>query len=146
MKKTISKWEELHTTSDITSGNYIEIDRPCIYVFNKEISKSYIAAIDYKINLKEIVLIFLHCFGFDITFQEPLSEDEILELKYAKAIGLNYIARDDKNSIKAHELKPKRYASWCNGERTLQLILGKYRFIEWTDDPMLIDNLIGVSL
>lgn len=95
-----------------------------------------------------------------------LSYGEKIELSYFKLKGFRYLVRNQIGSVKVYVNKPHRdletnytpfgktrggYDMWIETKtpisieeqrRTIAVELGKYAFIEWKDEPMLIEDLI----
>lgn len=85
-----------------------------------------------------------------------MDNTEIIELMWLKLNGFNYIVRNQIGSVNAFVNKPHRnfglgYATWVENEypmtreemkRRKNIELGKYDFIEWDNEPILISALI----
>lgn len=98
-----------------------------------------------------------------------LSYEEKVELSYLRLKGFKYLVRNEIGSVKVFVHKPHRdkevnyyphgkdrggYDHWIETKtpisfeeqrRTKGTELGEYQFIQWTDEPMLIDDLIRES-
>ncbi|MFE7817827.1 hypothetical protein ACFU1R_06435 [Priestia megaterium] len=96
-----------------------------------------------------------------------LTYKEKIELSYLRLKGFSYLVRNEIGSVnvfvnKPHRDKETNYVpfgkerggydfwietktpiSWEEQRRNRGVELGKYSFIKWEDEPMLIDNLIG---
>lgn len=88
-----------------------------------------------------------------------LTEKELIELKYEYMRGYKYIARNEIGSVSIYKKKPIRhrrpgsscYAHWIiednfpikKHDEYGYTHYGKYDFITWEDEPMLIENIIN---
>jgi uncharacterized protein YnzC (UPF0291/DUF896 family) len=95
-----------------------------------------------------------------------LTYPETIELSYLRLKGFRYLVRNEIGSVEVFVNKPHRdkesnyyphgkdrggYDMWIETKTPLSLeeqgrrthtSLGKYEFIQWKDEPMLIDDLI----
>lgn len=95
-----------------------------------------------------------------------LTYSEKIELSYLRLKGFKYLTRNEIGSVNVFVNKPHRdketnyfpfgkdrsgYDYWIETKtpisfeeqrRTKSVELGRYEFIQWKDEPMLIDNLI----
>lgn len=71
-----------------------------------------------------------------------LTENEVLELSYMKALGMNCIARDKSGEMFAYEDNPHRFEKAFLGKGNYLIKLGEYDFIKWEDEPIEINKLL----
>lgn len=90
-----------------------------------------------------------------------LTRLEKIELEYLFELGYRYIARHEIGTVKVFKEKPVRdnvvngsncgcYDTWVIGKYSIKdrskyhdLVLGRYEFVKWSDEPIAIGELIS---
>jgi hypothetical protein len=87
-----------------------------------------------------------------------LTDEEVIELMYLREFGFQYLVRNEIGSVEVFKVKPHvdvrspGYKTWVERDYPMTtdemrnrkgVSLGKYKFIEFKDEPMLIDDLIS---